>query len=365
MKDKRVEEARKAIVALSGGVDSAFAAYYLKEKGIEVIGVFFKMLPENSTISQFLPLSRQKNNLEKAMAIAETLGIDLKVVDVSENFEREVIDYFLSEYIKGRTPNPCTICNPKVKFSELLKIGENEKTDIVATGHYAKVVQINNQRLALAKAEDKSKDQSYYLYRLSEDMLKKIYFPNGFFYKKDVKERMKSLFKSLSFETESQEICFISTTYQEFIKKFYPESLKSGPIILKDGTIVGEHRGIAFYTVGQRKGLNVSLGRKYYVIKIDAKNNTIIIGTEDEVSPLGIEVSNLHFITGKYPNRNFSCKVKVRYRAKEISCLVNLLSEERAEIKFLEKCLFPAPGQSAVLYDGNLVLGGGIIEKWL
>ncbi|MCX7831557.1 MAG: tRNA 2-thiouridine(34) synthase MnmA [Actinobacteria bacterium] len=365
MNDERVERAQKAVVALSGGVDSAFAAYFLKEKGVKVTGVFFKMFPENSSISRLLPLNRQQINLERARVVAETIGIDFRVVDVSNNFETEVINYFVNEYLKGRTPNPCTFCNPKVKFSELLNVAKDEKADIVATGHYAKVIQTKNQSFALSKAEDKSKDQSYYLYRLSEAMLKKIYFPNGFFYKKDIKERIKNEIKLLSFETESQEVCFISTTYQEFIKKFYPESLKPGPIILKDGTIVGEHSGIAFYTVGQRKGLKVSLGRKYYVIKIDAKNNTIILGTEDDLSPSGIEVSNLNFIAGKPPNTNFPCKVKVRYRAKEISCLVNLLSKDRAEIKFLEKCLFPAPGQSAVLYDGNLVLGGGIIEKWL
>lgn len=363
-RDDRILKAKKAVVALSGGVDSAHAALFLKSLGLTVIGVYFKMFPENSKLSRFLPLFRQEQNIKKAEKISKELKIDFMIEDVSEDFEANVIDYFVSEYLSGRTPNPCVFCNPQVKMSGLTHLARILGADIVATGHYARVVPKNGS-YELYRAVDRSKDQSYYLYRLNQETLAKIVFPNGYFLKTEVKKKMSEVLKTVSFPDESQEVCFIEKDYRDFILNVYPEALKPGPIVLKNGKVVGTHKGIAFYTVGQRKGLNISLGKKYYVIKIEPENNLIVVGTEEDLYPSEITVEKTAYVDGKEPEENFKCKVKVRYRAKEADCVVEPLQNGKARVKFLERCGFPAPGQSAVFYLDEKLIGGGIIEKWL
>jgi tRNA-specific 2-thiouridylase len=310
--DSRLRKARKAVVALSGGVDSAFAAFFLQEQGLEVTGVFFKMFPEKSKISRHLPLKKQQQNLERVERLAKELNIRFFAVDVSSDFEREVIRNFYS----------------------------------------------------LLKAIDKNKDQSYYLYLLDQDKLAFIFLPNGYFLKKEVKEKMSQLLKSISFEEESQEVCFIEKDYREFLRQVAPEAIKPGDFVLKDGTVVGKHRGIAFYTVGQRRGLGLSLGKKMYVIGINAQSNQVVLGEEKDLYPERIVLESVHFIRPPASNY-FECKIKARYRSPEVSCQVKLRQEGEAEVKFLEKCAFPAPGQSAVFYIGEEAIGGGIIAKWL
>lgn len=362
--DSRLTPGKKALVALSGGVDSAHAAFYLLEKGLDVAGIHFKMFSNVSEISRFLPLQKQEKNVESSLKIAEELGIDLIVKDVSEEFEREVINYFVSEYTKGRTPNPCVLCNPSIKFKHLLETAKEMNADLISTGHYSRV-SFDKSKFQLLKAVDRNKDQSYYLYRLNQEILSKLFLPNGLFLKSEVVEIMKRRLRKVQFEGESQEVCFISKDYRTFLKSVVPEALKPGPIVLSDGTEVGKHEGIAFYTVGQRKGLGVSLGSKYYVVKIDAVTNTVVLGKEEDLYPKGIKLSQVHFISGPYADSEFECRIKVRYRSREVKCVVNLKGESAAEVYFKEKCAFPAPGQSAVFYKDEVVLGGGIIEEWL
>jgi tRNA-specific 2-thiouridylase len=361
--DSRLRKARKAVVALSGGVDSAFAAFFLQEQGLEVTGVFFKMFPEKSKLSRHLPLKKQQQNLERVERLAKELNIRFFAVDVSSDFEKEVIRKFIKVYLKGRTPNPCVLCNPGIKFAHLLNIAKELGADIIATGHYARIVQRENF-YSLLKAIDKTKDQSYYLYLLDQDKLAFIFLPNGYFLKKEVKEKMSQLLKSISFEEESQEVCFIEKDYREFLRQVAPEAIKPGDFVLKDGTVVGKHKGIAFYTVGQRRGLGLSLGKKMYVIGINAQSNQVVLGEEKDLYPERIVLESVHFIRPPASNY-FECKIKARFRSPDVSCQVKLRQEGEAEVKFLEKCAFPAPGQSAVFYIGEEVIGGGIIAKWL
>lgn len=361
--DLRLQKAKKAVVAISGGVDSSFAAYFLKQRGVEVIGVFFKLFPETSAISPHLPLFRQQQNLDRAKKIAEELDIKFMAVDVSAAFEKEVIRPFVETYLKGRTPNPCVLCNPGIKFASLSDLVRETGADIAVTGHYARIRPSENL-FSLQKAKDRNKDQSYYLYRLTQSQLKDCFLPNGFFYKHEVKKKMAEVLPAISFESESQEVCFIEKDYRELLRRIVPQAVQPGDIVLKDGTVVGEHEGIAFYTVGQRKGLGLALGKKMYVIGIDPENNRIILGEENDLFPDGILVESLHFIRPQ-KSEVFSCAVKVRYRSPEVKCRVKLLQDKKAEVWFAEKCAFPAPGQSAVFYDGEEVIGGGIISRWL
>lgn len=361
--DDRIQKLKKAVVAISGGVDSSFAAYFFKQRGIEVIGVFFKLFPEASEISPYLPLYRQQQNLERARKIAKELEITFMEVDVSAAFEREVIRPFIETYLKGSTPNPCIVCNPGIKFAHLLTLVKETEADIAATGHYARIRPSENF-FSLLKVKDRNKDQSYYLYRLTQSQFKQCFLPNGFFSKDEIKKKMSEIIRGIGFEDESQEVCFIEKDYRDFLRKVTPKAINPGYFVLKDGTVVGKHDGIAFYTVGQRKGLGLALGKKMYVIGIDPENNQIILGEESDLYPDGILVESLHFIVPP-KSATFICTVKVRYRSPEVKCKVKLLQNGKAEVWFSEKCAFPAPGQSAVFYDGEEVIGGGIISRWL
>jgi tRNA-specific 2-thiouridylase len=362
--DPRLEKAQKALVAMSGGIDSSFAAFKLLSSGIEVLGVYLKMFPEEGPLSKILPVEKQRICIEKASRVAGFLGIDFEVVDVSREFEQEVINYFIRTYLSGKTPNPCVFCNPLIKFSTLTKIAENRNFDLVATGHYARIQLREDGTVSLLKPVDASKDQTYYLYRLTEEQLRISVFPNADTHKKEIMSLSADLFPDIKFESESQEVCFIKDDYRNFLYEIVPDALKPGKFVDKNGNILGVHRGTAFYTVGQRKGLGISLGRPVYVIKIDAAKNEITLGDKEDLFPHGIRINSINFI--RTPEaRKFSARVKVRYRMDEVPCEVTLEDEGSARIIFLEKCPFPAPGQSAVLYNEDEVLGGGIVEEWL
>lgn len=362
--DSRIKKGSRAIVALSGGVDSSFAAFKLLKLGVEVFGVYLKMFPEESSLSRFLPIEKQKRNIERASRVARNLGIEFEVIDVSRQFEEEIIDYFVQTYLSGMTPNPCIFCNPMIKFNSLINLAKDRGFDLVATGHYAFVKLKEDGTASLLKPFDLSKDQTYYLYRLTQEQLKKVVFPNANTLKKDIKNLANKIFSDIDFESESQEVCFITGDYRNFILQIFPDALKPGKFVDKHGNYLGKHKGIAFYTVGQRKGLGISLGRPVYVIKIDAFRNEITLGDKEDLFPRAIKISNINFINPPKFSK-FYAKVKVRYRMKEVPCKVILENDNLATILFLEKCPFPAPGQSAVLYNEDEVLGGGIIEEWL
>ncbi|MDD5012895.1 MAG: tRNA 2-thiouridine(34) synthase MnmA [Candidatus Pacebacteria bacterium] len=323
----------KVVLAMSGGIDSAMAASILKDQGFEVIGVFMR-------------LNNPTEQLEKAKKIAKALNIDLKVIDVRKEFKKLIIDYFLEQLKKGNTPNPCVMCNELIKFELFIKKTKKFKPDFIATGHYAR---IKNNRIF--KAKDESKDQTYFLWRIKN--LDKVLFPLGDSLKEDLIKQAKNKKLPVFPYKESQEICFISGTTNEFLKK----KLKfiKGDIVDEKGKILGEHNGLFFYTIGQRKGIGLS-GGPYYVIKKDFKKNRLIVSSNEKLL-LNKEVKLKDI---KWINKQglpLKIKAKIRYGQKEVEAI---LSKNKV-LKFKSPQRAITPGQSAVFYKGKELIGGGII----
>lgn len=345
---------KRVIIALSGGIDSAVAAILLKEEGYDLSGITF-----------YTDHQEDKENLKLAENIAQDLQISWQALNLSEEFKKMVIDYFCQEYISGRTPNPCVICNWKIKFGLLLEKAKLWGADYLATGHYARKEYLNeNKRFILKKGEDKSKDQSYFLYRLNQAVLSQVLFPLGRLKKDQVRliaERYKLINQS---RKESQEICFIpDNNYKAFLTRYREKGFKGGKFIDRKGKILGEHRGIPFYTIGQRRGLGISADRRKYVLEMDKRKNTITLGEEKDLYRSEMLVSHLNFISGKPPAQPLKVEVKIRYNGQGSSAMICPQNQSRIAVVFDEPQRAIAPGQSAVFYLNDVVLGGGIIEK--
>jgi len=341
------------MVALSGGIDSSVAALLLKEEGYAVRGVTF-------STSQ----GENKENLKLAESIAQDLQIPWQALDLSEEFKEIVIDYFCQEYTSGRTPNPCIICNWKIKFGLLLERARLWGADYLATGHYVlKEYHTANKKFILKKGKDKSKDQSYFLYRLNQEILSQVLFPLGKFKKNQVRliaERYK--LKNHSRE-ESQEICFVpDNNYKAFLTQYLKKEIKRGKFIDREGRILGEHQGIPFYTIGQRRGLGISADRRKYVIEMDKKHNTITLGEEKDLYRKELRLSHLNFISGNLPSQPLKVEAKIRYNCKGSSATIYPQDQNMVLVIFDEPQRAITPGQSAVFYLEDVLLGGGIIE---
>lgn len=350
------------VVAMSGGVDSSITAYLFKEMGYRVTGVNFQLF--NISWYGETVLKRYQANLERAKKVADLLGIPFMVKDVSEQFYKSVVEPFVKSYISGYTPNPCVFCNPLIKMEALKEIANEVGSDLYATGHYARIVE-KDGKFFVATSTHKEKDQSYFLYRLTQEHLKQLKLPLGTRIKSDIKKFVRKVFPEIEFTEESQEICFIADNYKNFLKNTFRIKETPGEIVDKDGKVLGTHRGIAFYTVGQRKGLGIATGKPLYVIRIEPESNRIVVGEKNDLYPEKIELKALTFSAGSPLSRKFKCYVKARYRMQPVKAEVTIINEDRAIVRFLEPCAFPAPGQSAVFYDKEIVIGGGIIEKWL
>ncbi|VAX30069.1 tRNA-specific 2-thiouridylase MnmA [hydrothermal vent metagenome] len=348
----------KVVVGMSGGVDSSVTAYLLKEQGHEVVGVSF-MLWEARERTDF----RTCCSLEAIGGAAETakaLGITHRVIDVRGDFIDKVIEPFVDAYLHGITPNPCVLCNLHIKFPYLLKEAERTGAEFISTGHYARVERIDGDCL-LKKGIDPVKDQTYFLYVLNRDTLCRLLFPLGVYTKESVREIAGRLKLPAAQRPESVEICFIPEgDYPSFISNIVVEAVKSGPITGPDGSVLGTHKGIFNYTVGQRRGLNVSSAEPLYVIKIDTENNAIHVGSREMAFKREMRVGDLNWIAPPV-NR---VTAKIRSMMKDEAAV--LLMEEGGDIVTLvfdEPQWAPAPGQAAVFYRGDVVLGGGIILR--
>ena len=356
---------KRAVVAMSGGVDSSVAAALLKALGYEVIGITMCFnLPD---IAGKKPRCCGMQGIEDARRVAHKLGIRHYVLNMRKSLEEKVIKDFCREYLSGRTPNPCVRCNQFLKFDILLKKALSLGAQYLATGHYARIAGSPGQKLLLKKGRDHKKDQSYFLYRLSQRQLKHILFPLGNYTKEQVRSLAKEFDLSVADKIASQEICFLADDYRAFLKhrlhRLKNTDLKPGPITDKQGNILGQHKGIAFYTIGQRQGLGIAMGYPVYVAGIDKKNNRIIIGEKKDILSREFLVKKPHFIL-KGQKKKIVARVRIRYNHKEARAEIAPYSG-KIKIKFKQPQFAVTAGQSAVFYKHDTVLGGGIIERVL
>ena len=365
LKDKTV------VVAMSGGVDSSAAALMLAEAGCNVVGISMQVWDyRNHNGNSKKATCCAPADFDDARLVSEHLGFPFYVFDFEESFEDAVISPFVNSYLNGLTPNPCLDCNRKVKFRELRKRARTLGTPIVATGHYAEIRKLPDGKLGLFTGADKSKDQSYFLYALTQEDLQETIFPVGHMQKSDVREYLDEHDLEVAQKAESQDICFVSGAVGDFIKKRNPKATTSGKIVSSDGTKLGEHEGVFNYTVGQRKGLGLSNPTPLYVLNIDSENQTVTVGDKSELEKDGLIVGDVNWISGEVPKEKIIANVKLRYRHAGVLCEIEALDEGRAKLKFVDEWTAVSPGQAAVFYSTELeadgacqVFGGGIIQK--
>lgn len=356
----------KVVVAISGGVDSSTAASILVEEGYEVVGAFMRLWDCGLQPSRRAPSCCSRRDLQDAKMVAEQVGIHLHVLDVVDIFRKVVVEDFVAEYSAGRTPNPCIRCNYRVRFPLLLELAQKVGAELVATGHYARSVwDPKRGYYVLRRGRDSSKDQSYFLFPLTQKVLSRTVFPIGEWTKEEVRRKAKRLGLCVSDKEESQEICFITSgDYREFLRDYLPSLSQEGYIVDQDGNIVGRHSGIFAYTIGQRRGIGIPAGYPLYVTEILPQANLIKVGPESALYSRGLIIKDVVWISGRPPTEGiFKAMVKIRYRHKEAEAMVEDLGDARARITFLTPQRAVTKGQAAVIYLGDEILGGGWIEE--
>ena len=348
---------KKVALAVSGGIDSAISAYLLKEMGYEIVGIHFQFWTwENATPDAAV----LKNNL--IADLKEKIGFRIETIKEDSFFKKTVVESLLSELSRGQTPNPCVRCNQLVKFKLLKDFAEKENIFYISTGHYARVQYDRRGYFKLMKGVDPKKDQSYALCNLNQEILSKTLFPLGETYKKDNIKLGKILgLKTIEFG-ESQDLCFVNTDhYKQFISESIPSSIRPGDIIDKTENIIGKHQGLVFYTIGQRKGIMVSAEKPYYVLRKDFVQNRLVVGHVDELGGDKMLVNNLNWIN-QQPDMPLECDVKIRYRSSYVRCIIKKETRNTLIVKLSRKLRDITPGQYAVFYSGDEVLGGGKIS---
>jgi len=351
-------------VAMSGGIDSTMAAKILKDNGWEVIGVTIKLLPDNFNWKDNRKTCCSDEDIKAARKVSLKLGIPHIVLDLIQPFEKKIISTFCLEYKRGYTPNPCVECNKYIKFGTLLKKIKIIGASYLATGHHCRIVKSKVSGLyELKKGLDKNKDQSYVLWKLSQDQISQIKTPVGELSKSNIKKEIKKLFPFLKKKSESQDICFIPENNYHLFLKSKIKGIKEGPILDTRGKIIGTHKGYPFYTIGQRKGLGVSYTKPLYVKEIIPEKNIIVAGEEKDLLQKSLKVKNTNFIDGSPPGKTFRVMVKIRYNSSEVPAEIKITGKKTAIITFNELQKAITPGQSAVFYNGDILIGGGIIVK--
>jgi tRNA-specific 2-thiouridylase len=374
MEKSSKDENPLVVVAMSGGVDSSLAAFLLSQEGYQVVGISMKLWDFREVGGESDADGRccSLEALSDARAVCQSIGIPHYVLDLREDFKREVISNFVREYAKGRTPNPCIICNTKIKWQSLWRKAESLGASFISTGHYAQIRREEKlKRFFLLKGTDPRRDQSYALWGLSQEDLSGTIFPLGELTKKQVRILAKEHHLKVADREESQEICFVTDDdYARFIKDWKEEKspgsfgeIKPGPIFDLKGKKLGEHKGISFYTVGQRRGLRVATGIPLYVVRINADRNAIYVGENKELFESSFVVTNVNWIAFDSLEKQTDCEIKIRYQHVPQKGKIYPLTDDQVMVKFNEPERAITPGQSAVFYQGEVVLGGGIIDK--
>ncbi len=344
----------KVLVGMSGGVDSSVCASLLKEKGFSVAGVTLSLI-ENNTADE--------TNISDAKKVCDNLGIEHFAVDLSKDFKQNVINNFIDEYINGRTPNPCIVCNRYIKFGKMLEIAKEWGFSKIATGHYA-TVREKDARYLLCKAKDETKDQSYVLYCLTQEQLASVQFPLGELSKSQVREIAESKKLVNAKKKDSQDICFVPDgDYASFIENTANYISDTGDYVNLKGEKIGQHKGVIHYTIGQRKGLGIALGKPAFVIDKNPITNQVVLGDEEYLFYKKVLVENVNFIPFDNLENEMKVCAKLRYRHKEQPAVIKPLGNGQVLVEFDEAQRAPSSGQAAVFYDGDIVVGGGTIVK--
>lgn len=348
---------------MSGGVDSSVAAYLLKEQGYDVIGVTMQIWQEDKEYEEREGGCCSLSAVDDARRVADKIGIPFYVLNFRDSFKKNVIDYFIDEYMEGKTPNPCIACNKYLKFDELLKKAQGIGADYIATGHYAKIEE-HNGRYILVKSDDDKKDQTYALYNMTQEQLAHTLMPCGEYTKDRIREIAKEIGLDVHNKKDSEEICFISdNNHGKYISEAMPGKVKQGNFVDKDGNILGKHKGIVYYTIGQRKGLGLAMGRPVFVTDINPLTNEVVVGAEEDIFKTDLICKDINFIAFDNLDKSLELKAKIRYSAKPAAATITPLENGKVRVSFKEKQRAITKGQSVVFYLDDLVVGGGIIES--
>lgn len=357
-----MNDRQRVVVAMSGGVDSSVTAALLKQQGFDVVGMMLRLWSEPGTEADNRCCT--PDAMAMARRVAAKLGIPFYAVDAKDPFYQKVVQYFIDGYSEGITPNPCLECNRQVRWQFLLQHALALGATHLATGHYARLDKDEDGCIQLLRAVDRSKDQSYILHILDQEKLRHALFPLGVYTKSQVRQMARDFDLPVAERADSQDLCFLANRdMQSFIKRNTLTEIKPGPILNRLGEKLGEHQGLAFYTIGQRKGLGIAFHQPLYVLEKNIENNILIVGTKDELGKTELIAGKVNWVSGKFPPSKFKAQVKIRYRANEAWATITLLEGARIHIQFDDLIRDITPGQAAVIFDGEAVLGGGIITS--
>lgn len=354
----------RVVVGMSGGVDSSVTAYLLKKKGYEVIGVTMQVWPEDKEYEEREGGCCSLSSVEDARRVAYKLEIPFYVMDFKDIFDQKVVQPFINEYLSGRTPNPCIACNKFIKFDAFLEKARSLGADYIATGHYAKIYKNDNGRFLIERSKDDKKDQTYVLYNMTQYQLEHTLMPCGEYSKDRIREIAKEIGLSVHNKKDSEEICFIpDNDHGSYIKRQKCELVRPGNFVDSKGNVLGKHKGIVYYTIGQRKGLGIALGRPVFVKDINVLKDEVVLGSEEEIFKKSLVADNINFIPFDDINTPMKVLAKIRYASKATEATIYPYEDNKIKVVFEKAVRAITKGQSVVFYDDNLLLGGGIIEE--
>ncbi|MBE2184075.1 MAG: tRNA 2-thiouridine(34) synthase MnmA [Anaerolineae bacterium] len=354
----------RVVVAMSGGVDSSVAAALMVEQGYDVVGMMMRLWSEETIAGGTHNRCCTPDQMSDARRIADQLKIPFYVLDTKSVFRKTVVQYFIDAHREGITPNPCLECNRHIRFDFLQQNALALDADYLATGHYARIHQGEDGKFLLKKGLDDAKDQSYVLSVMGQEQLAHAMFPVGEYSKPEVRTLAQKFGLPTASKHDSQDLCFLGDgDYRRFLRENAPEMMAVGPIVRRDGAVVGEHSGLANYTIGQRKGLGVFAAEPMYVIALNLAANALVVGTAEELGSATLTARRVHWIAGDAPAEQFSAEVKIRYKSRPARAMIDTLDNQRMRVTFDDPLRDITPGQGAIAYHGDVCLGGGIIEK--